>query len=115
MSYIPLVSKQVVNLLPIFQMLNNMQNKNTFIHNNEYICRICGLIQDEPTWEEEVSSHNLCPCCGVEFGYEDITLISIRQYRTKWIDLGYKWVEPNLMPQNWDIDKQLKNIPTLYL
>ncbi|MBN6075083.1 hypothetical protein HYE60_07480 [Aggregatibacter actinomycetemcomitans] len=85
------------------------------LNNNEYICRICGLIQDEPTWEDDNPSYNLCPCCGVEFGYEDTTLASIRNYRNKWANSGYKWVELNIKPQNWNLDEQLKNIPASYL
>ena len=37
---------------------------------NEYVCRVCGYINDEITWEKGIyPTYNICPCCGVEFGY----------------------------------------------
>ena len=45
---------------------------------NEYVCRVCGYINDEITWEKGIyPTYNICPCCGVEFGYEDSDLASI--------------------------------------
>ena len=30
----------------------------------EWFCRICGLEQGDPTWEEGFPSFNICCCCG---------------------------------------------------
>ncbi|MCO6509132.1 MAG: hypothetical protein J6578_10170 [Snodgrassella sp.] len=86
--------------------------------NNElYTCRVCGLEQSEPQWGEDGKSptYNICDCCGVEFGYEDITLISTKNYREKWIKSGAKWNCPKCKPIGWSLDMQLLNIPKNYL
>lgn len=86
------------------------------MHNdNEYICRVCGLVQNDITWECGVyPSHNICSCCGVEFGYEDSTINLIHNYRTEWIRNGTKWFNPSLKPQKWSYLKQLENIYDKY-
>jgi hypothetical protein len=80
------------------------------------VCRICGLIQPDAPWGEtgKDPSHDICPCCGVEFGYEDCLLSAIRKYRDAWIDKGSKWWNPKLQPTVWDIEEQLKNIPARF-
>jgi rubredoxin len=43
------------------------------------ICRVCGLIYDKfyPWGEDgEVPSHDICDCCGTEFGYDDVSIES---------------------------------------
>jgi len=37
---------------------------------------------------------NICPCCGVEFGYEDMTIQDTKKYREKWICSGMGWFTP---------------------
>ena len=82
------------------------------IHN----CRICGLYIEESPWgdEENFPTYEICPCCGVEFGYEDYTVESAKKYRMKWISTGYKWFDPKLKPEDWNLEEQLKNIPTTF-
>ena len=84
---------------------------------SEHYCRVCGLyIQDLP-WGEDGSSptYEICACCGVEFGYEDSTLESIRKYRKEWIDGGAVWFESSEKPPSWNLAKQLKNVPSMFL
>lgn len=79
--------------------------------NDEYICRVCGLEQEDITWEGGIyPSHNICPCCGVEFGYEDCNINSIMKYRELWINSGAKWVEAKMKPNDWQLDLQLSNV-----
>ncbi|MBU2895224.1 hypothetical protein [Vibrio hepatarius] len=79
-------------------------------------CRVCGLIQIEPPWGKDGNSPNyeICDCCGVEFGYEDSSLTGIKNYRKKWLQTGKNWVSKDDMPENWNVDEQLKNIPVQY-
>lgn len=59
-------------------MLNKMLNT----------CRICGYTAENfIPWGEDgqIPSYEICPCCNVEFGYEDTQISSIRNYRKKWI------------------------------
>lgn len=86
--------------------------------NNEiYTCRVCGLKQDEAQWgiDEQTPTYNICDCCGVEFGYEDCTLIGVKNYRKKWLDGGTKWYRQKYKPDNWSLSDQLSNIPEKYL
>jgi len=76
-------------------------------------CRICGLAQPEPPWgvDGRTPDFTFCPCCGVEFGYQDCTLVGIRRFRAAWIENGAKWDSPKEKPENWSLEAQLENIP----
>jgi hypothetical protein len=82
-----------------------------------YNCRVCGLFNDNPPWGEDGNSptYEICPCCGVEFGYEDITIDSTKDYRNHWINEGVKWFSAKEKPLNWDMSEQFKNIPIEYV
>lgn len=83
--------------------------------NNNYYCRICGLKYDEPIWlSETYGSHDICSCCGREFGYEDCGIESIRSYRENWLKKGANWFIPKFKPTNWNLEQQLKQIPQKY-
>lgn len=79
-------------------------------------CRVCGLVQPFFPWGEDgrTPTHDICSCCGVEFGYEDATLIAIKRHREEWVSKGAKWWSPKERPQYWDRDHQLENIPEEY-
>lgn len=85
-------------------------------NNESYICRVCGLKQNEPQWgiDGQTPTYNICDCCGVEFGYEDSTLIGIKNYRKKWLDSGAKWNYKKYKPDSWFLNEQLDNIPKQY-
>jgi hypothetical protein len=88
------------------------------MHNKENnFCRICGLDQGEPPWGDDgkTPSFIICDCCGVEFGYEDTLLSSIRLYRKRWLSEGANWSDIKYKPSNWNLNDQLKQIPELYL
>ena len=38
---------------------------------NKLACRVCGKVQDDPTWGEDgkTPTFDICDCCGVQFGY----------------------------------------------
>ena len=82
---------------------------------NEYVCRVCGYINYEITLEEGIyPTYNICPCCGVEFGYEDSDLSSIRKYRESWIASGCNWFLDTGTKKERNFSEQLKNIPDAY-
>lgn len=76
-------------------------------------CRVCGYEMDDPPWggDGRTPTFEMCPCCGVEFGYQDHTPASTRLYREKWIKSGYKWDLERERPQNWDVAEQLQQVP----
>lgn len=79
-------------------------------------CRVCGLLQDAPPWGESGldSTQAICDCCGTEFGYEDITAEAARAARRRWIASGAKWFTPRFRPQDWDLEEQLKQVPSAF-
>jgi rubredoxin len=84
-----------------------------------YVCPVCGYVDfDEPPWSGDgLPSYDICPSCGVEFGYHDFAQDEVerrerwRILRQKWIENGMRWsssVEPP--PPDWDPVKQLTAI-----
>jgi len=56
---------------------------------NKSFCRVCGYNNLEPPWGDDGKSptYDYCPCCGVEFGYQDACIEGIKSYRKKWLDI----------------------------
>tara|TARA_R110002124_G_scaffold89513_2_gene228779 strand:- start:2240 stop:2509 length:270 start_codon:yes stop_codon:yes gene_type:complete len=81
----------------------------TYIHN----CRICGFSLEEPPWgyDGKTPLYEFCPCCGVEFGYQDSSLEGVKRFREQWIENGMQWDEVKQKPDNWNPLEQFKNIP----
>jgi len=80
---------------------------------NTYECRVCGCYSEDFPWGEDGRSptYHICPCCGVQFGKEDISLESIKKYRDEWITKGGIWFVKNKKPDGWNMEIQMKNIP----
>lgn len=80
-------------------------------------CRVCGLRQSVQPWgkDDKIPSYKICSCCGVVFGYEDATKESVINYRKAWLENGARWFVPRDKPIMFDLDVQLKGIPTKYL
>lgn len=69
-----------------------------------YACPVChhiGLRQDPVV---NYSTHEICPGCGTQFGYDDICLTH-GQLREAWINAGRPWwaegIELHAKPDNW--------------
>jgi hypothetical protein len=84
---------------------------------NVHNCRICGLYFDHFPWGEngDCPTYEICPCCNVEFGYEDYSLESIRKYRSNWLKSGANWFDKKRKPDEWNLEEQLENIPKDFL
>ncbi|WP_211251110.1 hypothetical protein [Stenoxybacter acetivorans] len=63
-------------------------------------------------WGEDGRSptFTICPCCGVEYGYEDSSSQGIKTYRKTWLEQGANWLNITEKPKNWNSDIQLKRI-----
>lgn len=85
------------------------------MHNNHYKnnCRVCGLGQGEEPWEDgKYPTYAICSCCGVEFGYGDEDKKACVFFRKFWLkEKNGEWAYPKEKPENWSLDKQLKQIP----
>lgn len=84
---------------------------------NKHNCRVCGLYIEELPWGEDGNcpTYEICPCCGVEFGNEDYTIQSVKEYREDWIKKGANWFEPDEKPKNWNLENQLKDVSKEYV
>ena len=68
-------------------------------------CPICGYGPFEEAYESAVKlrcSFDICPCCGCEYGYDDL-----ESYYEVWASSGFKWFNPKFKPENWSIEHQL--------
>ena len=85
---------------------------------SEAICRVCGYDDGSIRWEAEdgelYPSYLICECCGSESGYYDTIIKAIRSNREKWVNNGAKWKHLRSKPQEWDLEKQLAQIPDEY-
>lgn len=82
----------------------------------DHYCRVCGLYQETPPHGQSgcEPSFEICNCCGVEFGYEDLTRETVVQFRSVWIANGCKWFDPELQPASWNLDRQMANVPAKF-
>ena len=82
-----------------------------------HLCRCCGLEHGEPLWGEDGMSptYDICSCCGLEAGYQDYTLESLREYREEWLSKGAPWWRHRKeQPLDWNLEKQMTQIPEKY-
>ena len=97
------------------------------IDKNKFYCRICGLEQLEAPWgdDDKTANFEICGCCGCEFGCDDYNIDVIREYRKQWLSGKLKWqnnvsyfnswFRSSIKPNNWSLEKQLKQIPKKFL
>src|SRR5437868_2406114 len=75
-----------------------------------HTCPVCGFADLlGPTHDEyRCGLHEICPSCGVQFGYDDANH-SNEQLRDRWIGRGAPWHSKiTLPPADWDPAEQLR-------
>ena len=79
-----------------------------------YTCPVCGFAGLlEPAWDGNKPSHQICACCGVQYGYHDDRRDPEERLRRQadlgraWIAKGMPWHRPPA-PRDWDAVAQLK-------
>ena len=76
---------------------------------NKYNCPVCGYTEltDPP------SNHEICPCCGTEFGLDDLER-GIPQLTFDWIKNNCPWFSDETRPPpGWNPVKQLADAELL--
>lgn len=69
----------------------------------KYMCPVCGF--DEMPFPPE--DHNICSCCGTEFGYHDLRQ-SHADLRRRWLERGAPWFSERMPPPvGWNPTDQL--------
>ena len=81
----------------------------------ESICRVCGLSEDDERWAgTDRPQCVICSCCGAESGVDDLDLKSVRAYRTKWIADGSAWFSSEERSADWQLDRQMSELPAAW-
>ena len=80
------------------------------------VCRVCGYRPEVPPWglDGETPSWEICPSCGVEFGYEDVSAESVRRYRAKWRASGNHWTDAAVPADGMTVEDRLQRVPEEY-
>lgn len=84
-----------------------------------FTCPACGydgLLA--PPWTEGVASDEICPSCGIHFGYDDACggdptarAAAYQAWRRNWIANGMNWFsEGRKQPLGWDAAAQLRRV-----
>src|SRR5262247_3286879 len=81
------------------------------------LCSVCGYDLGKPTWRGNWPSFEICPCCGIQFGYDDATggdktarQEIYRRWRRDWIKRGMHWWSSRPAPSDWNPIRQLQRI-----
>ena len=83
-----------------------------------YACPVCGFDElAEAPWDGDSSSLEICPSCGMQFGYDDAAGGSEAArrpihdaWRLRWITDGTPWRSVRPVPPGWDPVKQLRRM-----
>lgn len=79
----------------------------------KFTCIVCGFNElEEPPYEEGDPSFEVCPCCGFQYGFDDLDQgYTFAEYREKWISEGAEWFSRSRKPKlGWSVEEQLKRI-----
>lgn len=109
LSFVP--SMMVGALSAVFRLIPQKEIDERDTENK--FCPVCGYpLGDYNPWGDDgkTPTYDICPYCGVEWGNEDYTSESRKEYCSKWIAAGTKWFDPQKKPANWNLEEQLKNI-----
>ena len=82
------------------------------------VCPACRYYLDFEPWIGGSPSDEICPSCGIQFGYDDSSIDDeltkeemYRIWRKKWISDGTIWFSKSRKPpKDWDPIKQLKRV-----
>ncbi|MBB2987548.1 hypothetical protein [Terracoccus luteus] len=60
------------------------------------LCRVCGNQDLDLPWgaDGRTPSFAFCPCCGVEWGYQDSSPVGAARFREAWLSVGAPWRDP---------------------
>jgi hypothetical protein len=93
--------------------------------NYSYLCPVCGYNLGFKAWYSanggENASHEICPSCDIEFGFNDVKeacgIKGTREqlqhkWRENWIAKGMPWSSKGIVepPVDWDPQAQIKNL-----
>lgn len=91
------------------------------VNETDFRCPVCGYPGlSEPAWDDDDPSDQICPSCGIQFGYDDGAMDDSelrrqlwQKWRERWIENGCKWWSNQPPPAGWDPTEQLENAKQL--
>jgi hypothetical protein len=86
-----------------------------------YTCPVCGYpdLKEPPRGETTGGSYEICPSCGIQFGYDDgaggidtyAREVIYKKWRKKWVEGGMVWKSNGIKsPRDWKPVEQLRNV-----
>ncbi len=75
---------------------------------SQYPCPVCDFLLDEEPWKEDLGgSYEICPSCGVQFGYTDFAADNIERRKRIYQAWKIVWIENGRMPLDNEQTKKL--------
>src|SRR5205085_10656218 len=86
----------------------------------QLLCPVCGFQLWFEPWNGVSASDEICPSCGIQFGYSDGAGGDLerrkeihREWRKNWVEAGMPWRGIGQSPpKDWKPDAQVKRIGT---
>lgn len=85
-----------------------------------YLCPVCGYDGlFDPPWRDDSPSDDICPSCGIQFGYHDAAggdaggrQQIYEEWRKHWLEQGMPWHSASAgpPPAGWDPAAQLRRV-----
>ena len=88
------------------------------IFESNHLCPVCGYGLDFAPWIEGSAADEICPCCGIQFGYDDsvgdnleLQQAVYERWRNDWIQHGMQWFSKGRKPPiDWNPKCQMKEL-----
>lgn len=79
-----------------------------------HLCRVCGYFSDDPPWGLDgcCPTYEYCPCCGVEWGYQDSLPTSVDRFRSEWVQRGGTWTDRAVPSDGLTTNERLRRLST---
>lgn len=55
-------------------------------------------------------THEICECCGVQFGLDVMDSSDVVPYRQRWLASGAKWFFEESQPEGWNHSAALERL-----
>lgn len=84
----------------------------------DYLCPVCGFNLGFRAWDGLSPSDEICPCCNIQFGYDDAAggdaqrrRDIYRKWRADWIVAGMPWRgRGRAAPDGWNPKQQIEEL-----